>query len=108
VGFIKVLLHPTLFSVCLLILSVLISVIKRIQLSSSLFAKLTEVTKGYVTLLVSIEVFKHGVNLVHLELDSEMIKSFLKLIKTNSVVEIDIKVSVSLGHSLEPLIDFDP
>ena len=108
VGFIKVLLHPTLFSVGLLILSVLICVVKSIQLSSLLLAKLTEVTKRNVSLLVSIEVFKHGVNLVHLELDSEMIESFLKLIKTNSVVEVDIEVSVSLSHSLEPLIDFDP
>ena len=107
-GVLQVVLDPSSFVEGSLPLGLELGGIKWVQVSSSLLCKLREVSERDVLLLASVQIFENSVDLVDLVLDPEMVEPLLELIERDSVVEVDVEVSIGLSHPFEALIQLDP
>lgn len=76
--------------------------IKSINVSTSLFCKLTEIVICYPSFILFVQILEYSIYCLNLIFNSKIIQSFLKFTKTYRIVIIFIKVSVCSTNIFEP------
>lgn len=70
---------------------------------SLFFTELAKVRIRNIAFITPVEILEHCIYLVDLIFDPEMVEALLELGKTDTVVEIDVEVTVGLCDTFESL-----
>ena len=85
-----------------------VTLVDRVETAALLLGELAKVAVREVAFVAAIQVFENGRQLLGLELDLQVVKSLLKLVVRDTVVEVDVKEAICLGQAAELLADLDP
>lgn len=85
-----------------------VAVIDCIQVSSLFLRKFAKVSIRDESLVASVQVIENNLELADLEFDSHVVKSFLELVETDSIVKVNVEEPVSLSQSSELFVNLNP
>ena len=85
-----------------------VAVIDSIEVSSLLLRKFAKVSIRDESLVASVQVIENNLELADLEFDSHVVKSFLELVETDSIVKVNVEEPVSLSQSSELFVNLNP
>jgi len=107
-GVLKIHLNPVFLGISQFLLFEGLLIVNSVKIATFLFRKATKIVVCYVALLTTIKVLENYVQLIYLELESHVVEALLELVETDTIVEVDIEVSVGFGHSFESVGYLDP
>tara|TARA_B110000285_G_C15127605_1_gene621315 strand:- start:1747 stop:2214 length:468 start_codon:yes stop_codon:yes gene_type:complete len=109
VSVVQIVFHPRLsFDDVLLFIFETFSVETSVEISSAFVGEFAEVLVCNVALMISIKILKDHINFIDLIFNSKMVQTLLKFIKTNSIIKIDIEITICIRDSTELFLNFDP